>query len=157
MKGKKIVQKYGLEDRTEPYKANQPKITMKDHKIGFGSKPTVRLIKCEFPDLQGGMYRDDILFTLYKYSKNQLERLNTFFNRFLTNENAFCLAPRDIHGHQKRSIPGYKKANSALRNQRIYSTPRATAKFSLTSIFLSLHNSTRHFQIDLENQQKRIS
>ena len=42
--GKKIVQKYGLEDKTEPYTASQPRVTLKDHKNDFDTKPTVRLI-----------------------------------------------------------------------------------------------------------------
>ena len=43
-KGLKIVQGYELENKTEPYTPDSPRITLKDHKPDFNNKPTVRLI-----------------------------------------------------------------------------------------------------------------
>ena len=50
-KGLKIVQGYGLEDKTEPYIPNSPRITLKDHKPDFSRKPTVRLINPSQSDI----------------------------------------------------------------------------------------------------------
>ena len=47
----KIVQDYDLGDRTEPYRPGVPRVTLKDHKEGFLSRPSVRLINPSKTDL----------------------------------------------------------------------------------------------------------
>ena len=49
--GVKIVQSYGIADRTEPFRPRGIRISLKDHKGDFETRPSVRLIVPSKSDL----------------------------------------------------------------------------------------------------------